>query len=204
MKKLYRRIVAWLMSTSFYEYVLRHIIPYIRFSMYYTTLRGFAYHELYDQLQPGDVILSYDKKKLTTLLIPGQFSHASMCVSLDNIWEVSEMTHTDYTKSTFFDICKESDRVVIMRCINSTPDVVDGAVERCKGFVGAEYDFEFKLGVKALYCSELVHQSYANNFLEANLEDVAGIGREYVSPTGLYKAKNLVVVADSNTYTFAT
>ena len=203
MKKLYRRFMAWLMVTSFYEYVLRHIIPYIRFTTYYTTMRGFIYHALYEKLKPGDVILSYDKKKLTTLLIPGQFSHASMCVSLDQNWEVSEMTHSDYTKSTFFDICKESDRVVLMRCIHSTPGVIEDAISRCKSFSGAEYDFEFKLGVKALYCSELVHQSYAGNFLEVNLEDVVGLGREYISPTGLYKAKNLVVVADSNTYTFA-
>ena len=113
------------------------------------------------------------------------------------------MTHTDYTKSTFFDICKESDRVVVMRCIESTPEIVFDAIERCKKFAGASYDFEFKLGVKALYCSELVYQSYRDNFLKVNLEDMVGLGREYVSPTGLYKAKNLVVVADSDTYTFS-
>ena len=196
MKKLYRRFVAWAMSTSLYEYLLRHVIPYVRFSTYYAKLKGTVYHELYDQLRSGDVILSYDKKKLTTHLIPGQFSHASMCISKDEVWEVSEMTHTDYTKSTFFDICKESDRVVVMRCIESTPEIVFDAIERCKKFAGASYDFEFKLGVKALYCSELVYQSYRDNFLKVNLEDMVGLGREYVSPTGLYKAKNLVVVAD--------
>jgi len=121
-----------------------------------------------------------------------------MCVSLDGEWEVSEMTHTDYTKSTFFDICKESDRIVILRCIDCTDEQKESAIKKCKSFVGAEYDVEFDLGVRALYCSELIYQSYENNLLAANLDDLVGLNRPYISPTGLYKAKNLVPVIDSD------
>ena len=200
MKTMYRKFVNWLMSTRIYNYLLKHVIPYIRFTTYYTSLRGWKYHRLYKLLQPGDVLLTIDKKKLTTLLIPGDFSHAAMCVSMDGIWEVSEMTHSDYTKSTFFDVCKESDRVVIMRCTNCTQEQINKAIEKCKSFEGAVYDNAFDVGVQALYCSELIYQSYEKNLLEANLEDLAGLGREYISPDGLYKAKNLHVVADSDTF----
>lgn len=186
------------MGTKFYRYMLKHVIPYIRFTTYYTTLRGVKYHKLYEQLQPGDVILTIDKKKLTTMLIPGEFTHAAMCVSLDNTWEVSEMTHSDYTKSCFFDICKESDRVVIMRCKWCGSSDVEKAIEKCKSFVGAKYDVEFSLGVLALYCSELVYQSYEDNLLGADLEDFVGLGRPYISPVGLYQADNLDVVVDSD------
>ncbi len=188
----------WLMQTKFYTFLLKRVIPYIRFTTYYTSLRGVKYHKLYGSLKPGDVILSLDRKKLTTLLIPGEFSHASLCVSLNEVWEVSEMTHTDYTKSTFFDVCKESDRVLIMRCRNYTDTDIEFAVDRCRSFKDAKYDLVFDLGVRELYCSELVYQSYADNFLGVNLEDFVGLGREYISPTGLYNAKNLETIIDSD------
>ena len=104
---LYKRLLGGFMQTKIYEYLLKNIIPYIRFTTYYTTLNGKKYHEMYEQLKPGDVILTTDKKKLTSLLIPGEFSHAAFCVSLDKKWETSEMTHEDYRKSCFFDLCKE-------------------------------------------------------------------------------------------------
>ena len=101
MDKLYRRVVGYIMQTKIYRYLLKHVIPYIRFTTYYTNLRGKKYHKLYECLEPGDIILTIDKKKLTTLLIPGEFSHAAMCVSLDKKWEVSEMTHSDILKVAF-------------------------------------------------------------------------------------------------------
>jgi hypothetical protein len=198
MNKLYRRIVGYIMQTKIYRYLLKHVIPYIRFTTYYTNLRGKTYHALYQQLLPGDVILTIDKKKLTTLLIPGEFSHAAMCVSLDAEWEVSEMTHSDYTKSCFFDICKESDRVVIMRCKKITEEQLTKAIEKCKSLQEATYDAEFSLGIKELYCSELIYVSYENNLIGANLEDFVGLGRDYISPVGLYHAENLKVIVDSD------
>ena len=66
---------------------------------------------------------------------------------------------------------------------------IDEAVYKCKSFQGAEYDASFDLGVKSLYCSELIYQSYQGNSLGANLEDFVGLGRPYISPTGLYHAK---------------
>lgn len=197
MNFLYRKLINYLLSTKLYKYLLKNVIPYIRFSTYYTNLRGKKYHKLYQQLKPGDVILTLDKKKLTTLLIPGDFSHAAMCVSKDENWEVSEMTHDDYTKSTFFDICKESDRVVILRA-SVDKGIILKAIEKCKNFKDARYDSSFDLGVKSLYCSELIYQSYENNSLGANLEDLIGLGRPYISPQGLYKAKNLSIILDSN------
>lgn len=196
-KSIYRITVNYIMQTKFYKFMLKHVIPYIRFTTYYTSLRGRKYHKLYASLKHGDVILTIDKKKLTTLLIPGDFSHAAMCVSKDRDWEVSEMTHDDYTKSTFFDICKESDRVVILRPQLDGEQIKD-AVQKCKSLEGSEYDSFFDLGVKSLYCSELIYQSYEGNSLESNLEDFVGLGRPYISPTGLLHSKKLKLVIDSD------
>jgi hypothetical protein len=198
MNKIYRKLILFIMGTSLYRYLLKKIIPYIRFSTYYTSLRGWKYHILYNFLEPGDIILTIDKKKLTTLLIPGDFSHAAMCVSKNGIWEVSEMTHKDYTHSCFFDLCKESDRVVIMSVKEATVQEIFEAVDKCKSLENSKYDITFELGVEALYCSELCLISWGNEKIKANLEDLAGIGRPYISPTGLYLAEGLYIKIDSD------
>lgn len=187
------------MGTQVYFWLLIRVIPYIRFSLYYTSIRGWKYQRGYKLLQPGDFMLTVDEKKLTHLLIPGMFSHGCLCIDKGSEWEVSEMTHENYTKSCFFDLCKEADRVVIMRCKDFDQKYIDEVlIPTCKSFVDAKYNVEFDLGIPALYCSELVYQSDKERRLKVNLEDLAGLGRPYISPDGLYKAKNCVVVWDSD------
>jgi uncharacterized protein YycO len=191
------KVIEWMMKTKIYKHVLMKIIPYIRFSLYYTDMTGVKYNALNKAMQPGDILLCIDKKKLTTKLIPGEFSHAAMCVSNDGVWETSEMTHNDYSKTCMFDICKESDRVVILR--PGLPlSVINKAIEKCKTYQDVDYDIEFSLGVEALYCSELVYESYADNVLGVDITDFAGLGKPYISPTGLYNAKNVTVIIDSD------
>jgi hypothetical protein len=197
-----KRILVWLMNTDFWVWALKHVVPYIRFTMYYPSLRGAKYHEGYGRLKAGHILLTNDSKKLTSLLIPGEFSHAALCV--DSPWdaesyEIAEMTHTNYTKSYFFDLCKEADRVVILECADWDDAYVEEVTAKCREFEGAAYDVKFELGVKTLYCSELVYQSDFEHRLQVNLEDLAGLGRKYLSPDGIYKAKNVRVVWDSTT-----
>jgi len=192
------RFKIWLMSTKMYHWSLKHIIPYIRFSTYYTSMRGIKYHQVYNLIRPGDIILTVDKKKLTTFLIGGEFSHAALCVSKDRNWEISEMTHTDYTKSTVSDLCYEADRVVVLRCVDFNMPYICRFVDKCKSFEGIPYDNMFELGVEALSCSELVYEADFERRLKINLEDVVGIGQLYISPTGLYNAKNVITVIDTD------
>lgn len=193
-----RKFLLWLMQSKAYYDLMIKIVPYIRFTTYYTSFRGYKYHAGYKILQPGDFMVAVDKKKLTSFLVPGIWTHASFCVSKDGQWEVSEMTHENYTKSCFFDICKESDRVAIYR-----PNVDDAykqqMIEKCKSFHDAVYDVEFDLGVKALYCSELVYQSDYEHRLEFDLTDIHGLGRPYISPDGLTDSKHIICVWDSDT-----
>jgi len=169
--------------------------------MYYTALRGWKYQRGYKLLQPGDILLTADKKKLTTLLIPGEFTHAALCVDKGVEFEVTEMTHTDYTKSTFFDLCKEADRVVILRCKDWDAEYTKKVIEKCKSFIDAKYDVDFELGINSLYCSELVYQSDFERRLQCDLEDLVGLGRPYISPTGIWKVysegKNAMLIWDS-------
>ena len=194
-----RRILVWLMNTKFYAWLLKHVIPYIRFTTYYTSLRGAKYQAGYAKLRAGHILLTIDRKKLTSLLIPGGFAHAALCLNKKaGSYEIAEMTHTDYTKSYFFDICKEADRVVILKCTDWDAEYTKKVVEYCRTFEDAVYDVQFNFGIKALYCSELIWHADFDHRLDVNLEDLAGLGREYISPTGLFNAKNVKVVWDSD------
>jgi hypothetical protein len=197
LNKIWKKILLWLMKTKFYKKLLINVIPYIRFTTYYTTMKGSTFHKMYKILKPGQIILTIDKKKLTTLLIPGEFSHAAFCVSKDMEWEISEMTHTHYTKSTFADVCFQSDRVLILECKDFDEAYINKMIDKCKSLSGAEYDTDFSLGIEALYCSELIYQSDFEKRLQISLEDLAGLGKPYISPTGLLKALNCQIIYDT-------
>lgn len=193
-------ILMWLIRSKIWRCILIKIIPFIRFSMYYPKIRGHQYANLYSKLKAGDIILSVDKMKLTSLLVPGTFTHASFCVHKNGrpyFYEVAEMTHNDYTESYFFDICKEADRVVILRCDDFDDDYKSQVIEKCRSLSASQYDVEFNLGIEALYCSELIYQSDFERRLKISLDDIHSLGTKYISPDGIYKAKNVKVIWDS-------
>ena len=192
-----RKFIFWLMKQKSWRWLLMKIVPYVRFSMYYAKLRGWQYHQAYSVLKAGDILLSVDNKKLTSLLIPGVFTHASFCVSKDGIFEIAEMTHENFLKSCLFDIFKEADRVVILRA-DWSDDYRESSIARCRTLERCNYDVQFDLGVDSLYCSELVYQSDFRRTLDFDLSDLAGLGRKYLSPDGIYACKNLTVIFDSD------
>lgn len=186
------------MQTKFYSWLVLGVIPYIRLTTYYTSLRGWKFHRGYKLLLPGHILLTIDRKKLTTFLVSGEFTHAALCVANNEEFEVAEMTHHHFTRSHFFDICKESDRVVILRCTKFDDSYTKAVIERCLSYKDATYDTGFELGVKSLYCSELVYQSDFERRLDADLSDIAGLGRLYISPDGIFKSPHVEVVWDSD------
>jgi len=197
-----KKVILWIMQTQLYRWLLLKIVPFIRFKTYYTTLRGNKYHEAYKHLRPGDVVLGVDRSKLTTFLIPGELSHAGFCVGrMDGKnpgFEIAEMTHHGFTKSMFFDFCKEADRVVIMRCPNVDEDYIERMIARCLSFDKAKYDLMFAFGIEDLYCSEMVYDSDEERRFGASTEDLVGLDQEYISPMGLYHADNLFAAWDTD------
>lgn len=201
-KKIELFLLSKLMRTKFYSWLLLKVIPYVRFTTYYTSMRGITFHAGRNLIRPGDIVLTLDNKKLTALLISritGQegFCHAAFCVSTNEVFEVAEMTHTNFTKSCFFDICKESTRVCILRCKDFDADYIKKMVDRTPRFEHASYDVLFNFGVDALYCSELVYEYDFERRLKVDLTPLIG-DQPYISPMGLYQAKNVEIVWDSD------
>jgi hypothetical protein len=186
------------MQTRFYNWLLAKIIPFIRFTTYYTELRGKHYHNIYGLIRPGDIILCTDSKKLTSVLIPGIVDHAALFVGYHNDFEVCEMNHNGFTKSYVCDVWKESTRVLIIRVMTWSENYILNIIEKCLSFEGCEYDNAFELGIKKLYCSELIYQSDYMNLMRVDLTDLAGLGRKYISPMGLLLSYDSYCVYDSD------
>jgi len=198
------RLMRWLM---------RNVIPYIRFTTYYSQPSnprfdkwGPLAKKLDKVAKKGDYLLTVDKRKLTTALI-GLFasddssdfnpSHAAQVIAVGEDFEVAEMTHTDYTKSTLSDLCYESTRLVLMRCDDYDDAYIDEkVVPSCLSFEHKKYDTKFKHGIEDLACSELVYFSDPEHRLDVDLTPLVG-KLEYISPIGLYKARNCTVIWDS-------
>lgn len=193
-KKLRQKFFLWLVRTKFYKTVLLKYIPYIRFTTYYTRMKGWAYHEGYNLLREGDIILTTDSLKLTTIIIPGEWAHAGLCVSKDQKFECAEMTHNHYTKSTFADMCFQADSVMILRCRDWDEAYIQKVIAKCRSLENARYDIEFKLGEEFLYCSELIYESDIDKILDISLDDLEQLGRPYISPVGLSQCKNADVI----------
>lgn len=187
----------WLSTTAAYRWFLKKVAPYIRVSLYYTSMRGWKYHRGYKLLREGDIILAKDKLKLTTFIIGGEWAHAGICVSKNGDFECAEMTHNDFTKSTFADMCFEADRVAIIRCKDWDPEYTKKVIEKVRNLQHAKYDVEFSFKNDFLYCSELIYAADVEKRLDVDLEDLEQLGREYLSPTGLWNALNVELIWDS-------
>lgn len=187
-------LILFLMDTAPYRWFIQKVVPKIRFSLGYTKLEGVEFKEGYSRLRKGDIILSVDYSKGTTSIIGGEWAHASLCVARDEVGpEIVEMVADGYKEVTFFDICKEADRVAIIRCDDFDPEYIENVlIPKALSFSGTPYDikFQFESGLKALYCSELVYEADVEKRLDVNLEDLMGLGRKYLSPTGLWKSGN--------------
>lgn len=214
-KKIKLEILFWLLKQEWYIWIMEKVAK-IRFTTYYAlpeNSRHYKWGSLmwkgYAVLKPGDIILTADKNKLTTKVI-GQATkdfgeskidwipgHAALCVSKNMKFEIAEMTHKNFTKSTWSDVCYESTRVVILRCNTVSKDFIENVViPTCLSFENKKYDYSFVQGVDELLCSEIPFFSYKGK-LDVKLDPILGM-EPYISPAGLLNAKNCEIVWDSN------
>ena len=197
MKSLYGRFLTWLANTRLWRWIILKGLGYIENPFMDHGLPGNKFIEGYKFLQPGDMIQTSEKGRAVSFLIKGDFDHAAFCVGKNSTWEISEMVGSGYHKSNFYEICRNADRVRIIRCVDWDRNYVKRMIDRCKSFEGSKYDTAFSFGIKDLYCSEMIYHSDMEKRLKVSLEDIAGLGRKYISPDGLGKARNIKIIWDS-------
>jgi len=219
-KKVKQHTLFWLMDTKLWFNLLKYTVPFIRLTTYYPHMKKLTFQKLYNQLQAGDLVFQVDYDKLTTKVIGGEWSHVGICVDKgEGKIEIVDMTHEGFRKTDFFQFCSESSRVAIGRIDDPrwTPEVTKEFLANVWEEDGSEYNWSFrakekydprkhgpttKNGGKVYkfnYCSQLPMVADKHDIIDADWEDLAGLGVPYISPTGLFKASNMKIVADSDT-----
>jgi hypothetical protein len=220
-KKLKYRFLFWMIRTKAYEWIIMHVIPFIRLTTYYALPDNKKFQNWgplerrgYKLLEPGDIILTIDSQKLTTKIIGNATkdigghkpymvpTHTALCIGKgrDLDFEIAEMTHHNYTKSTWEDVTREATRIVIIRCtawdeayVNNT--IIPMATSPC--FQRKLYDGQFQLSVDRLACSELPYHADVEKRAKVDLSPVIG-DQPYISPVGWMLAENVKIIWDSN------
>lgn len=180
-------------------------IPSIRFGK--KTIPEEVFKQLEDIIQPGMCILVRDPLKLSHILIGGHWSHAAICVRklyVNDVWQmkiIGEMGHSNYQELDLKEMLGYSQSVCVIKPKLSTPEYLNSMAARAQilGHVSRQYDQLFELGEESLYCSELVYMADDVHLYDASLEDLAGLGKPYISPDGLYKSNNSEVVFEWHT-----
>jgi hypothetical protein len=216
-KKIWYEFLFWLTGTSLYLWSMKHLIPYIRFSLYYSIPDNKLFPQWgalekrgYKYLKPGDLIFTIDNKKFSSKIIGSATkevggkepyfvpSHIALCVNLGSSFEIAEMTHLDYTKSTWEDVTRGSTRVVIGRCKDwDSQYVQDTIIPIAKSFENKKYDDRFEMGQNSLACSELPYFADSERRAEVDLSPLIGT-KPYITPAGWILAKNVEIIWDSN------
>lgn len=178
------------MSTKVYKFILKYVIPKIQIfqasgpSWYVKNL-------ILTNMKPGDMILSKRAFYLTNLLIGGKYSHGAVVLEYN---QIAEMTASNFEVVDINKFCEGATSIALLRFKNYDDLYGNKVAAMALSFADAKYDTDFKLGVEALYCSELCYQSDFERRMKADLTDLVGMGRAYISPVGVYEADGLELI----------
>lgn len=152
-----------------YPYMATNVYPYIRFSTYHTSMTGKDMWKGYDILQPGDIVLSQDNKKLTNIIQLGsKYKHVGLCISKNKDQEIiHSKPKYGVHYVTFADFCFKADKVCILR-----PKIenwkMNEIINNAKNKLGKPFDIFLNLNDNKRYaCTELIY--FADNKKYLNL-----------------------------------
>lgn len=189
---LLRSAVIRLLGWTPVQYALTYVLPKMRMTNRYALANGKDYQTLWLRMQPGDIIFSLDRAKLTSLLIPGHWEHVAMVVENREIIEAVPIHGVRLT--SLYDFLRTADEVMLMRPWElPLDDRYADPLWRARRLIGYKYDTKFDAGPEALYCAELVAKCY-EEFLNFDWSDFWGIGMRYISPDGIAECAGLKLI----------
>lgn len=190
-----RKIIYFIMSRKLVQWVIGKILPKIRLSTGYGRTTYEDYQAIEEYAEVGDLIFSTDRAKLSTFLIPGQWSHVGIISNVYKGVMIIEAVPEGVRKTNLYDFCKTSDQVMLSR-LKRRPEqhleIVTEAVATATSLIGRPYDFGFWQNNRALYCAELIAVAYA--VVKFDWSDLLGLGFEYLTPDGVAASPEIETV----------
>lgn len=115
---------------------------------------------------PGDIILTYESARPTSVLIPGPLDHAAIVTDLKTVMEaVTDKYMGNSNVGGVREVGLEGflyrkNEYVIIRPVYLNSDINFSAGHLSRSYKGRKYDHQFRLDNENLYCSELVYLCY--------------------------------------------
>lgn len=181
--------------------MLIRIVPHVRLSTGYGRTSYEDYREILEHAQVGDIIVSTDRAKLATILIPGKWSHIGLVTHCDDrSVMITEAVMPMVRETSLYDFCRTSDSVALFRHKGFSELRGDEAMANrqkvagiAKSLIGVSYDTMFTFGPEALYCAELIDRCYLE-YASFDWTDAWGIGAPYLTPDGVVCSEDLYCV----------
>ena len=108
-------------------------------------------------MKNGMILVTSTRGELTTLLIPGFFSHVGSIISQN---EIIEATGHGVVKTDLIDFLLSRDYAVLLKPKWLCDKQMEDAAKIAESMEGRGYDYEFSSDSTQFYCSELAMYSY--------------------------------------------
>jgi hypothetical protein len=151
-------------------------------------LKGEHYRSVHKIIKPGDVLLRRFDGYVDKFFIPGFFNHAGIYIGGEHERVIHSMSEGVITEDILNFM--RTDYMVILRPKSHTQQ----AILKALSFVGFDYDFDFELGEKTIYCSELISLCYPGTIWPTR-----HYGKEVILPDDILNCSFFSVVWDSRT-----
>ena len=170
-------------------------------------ITGKEYYKALPFLKPGSILLTKIRGDLTSLIIPGYWSHAAIYApqTLGNINEfVIEAEGPGVVRTDLVSFLLSKDYFMILEPVGIPDEVMGAAADLAVKQLGKPYDYEleFKLAnPDSFYCSCLVWWSYASSCSKFKFPcpfvPKMELGVETISPDNIAQSRNFVIKYDS-------
>jgi hypothetical protein len=155
----------------------------ILFGDHTAQLKGHDVREIVAALEPGDIVLNRHDYYVSSFFIGGDFSHAGLCVTKDEVIHVgiNGIVKEDiltFTRADAFAIIRPKDK--------KTTNI---AIERAYMYLetGIQYDYDFdKYSDDYFYCSEFVDSCYGY-IMRDNVSETFIRPSCYLLPNGYFE-----------------
>lgn len=173
------------------------------------SVTGKQYYEVLPLLKPGHIFVTKIRGELTSLIIPGYWSHAAMYTPqvVGNINEfVTEAEGPGVVRTDLVSFLLTKDEFLVLEAIGTPDYVMEFAARFAHMGIGAVYDYKLQVNFqdpvpKSFYCSGLVWWAYDRACKEFKFPSpfVAKkqLGVFTVSPDDIANSGNFRVVYDS-------
>jgi hypothetical protein len=152
-------------------------------------VQGPHFYSILKHLKPGAILCSRTDGELTNLLIPGHRKHAAIFGSIafkdvNDEWfdypYVIEALGKGVVLTDLVTFMTSKDEVILLYPKFATDQQMSEASKIAHKYLNSPYDYYFKPGNSAFYCSELIMQSYKEACVEVPFKPRIRLGVETI------------------------